>query len=136
MLLTHPQAAAVERRYRLVENDLRGTLRNFGLKVGIVGRGKVRGAALRSSWITTPRRPGRCLLNHCSWSGGYCASRFVNSAHRRLLAICCGDDDVVPVCLMTVPGVGPVAALTFRATVDAARPASQELQGGRGVCSV
>src|SRR5215471_15979347 len=36
--------------------------------------------------------------------------------HRRLLAIVRGDD----VCrrLMTVPGVGPVVALTYRATVD------------------
>ena len=36
--------------------------------------------------------------------------------HRRLLAIVRGDD----VCqlLMTIPGVGPVVALTYRATVD------------------
>src|SRR4029079_19176703 len=36
--------------------------------------------------------------------------------HRRLLAIVRNDD----VCrrLMTVPGVGPVVALTYRATVD------------------
>ena len=49
--------------------------------------------------------------------------------HRRLLAIVRDDD----VCrrLMTVPGVGPVVALTYRATVDV--PARfQELQGGRG----
>jgi len=36
--------------------------------------------------------------------------------HRRLLAIV-GDDDVCRR-LMTVPGVGPVVALTYRATVD------------------
>jgi len=37
--------------------------------------------------------------------------------HRRLLAVVRGDD----VCrrLMTVPGVGPVVALTYRVTVDA-----------------
>jgi transposase len=36
--------------------------------------------------------------------------------HRRLLAIVRGDD----VCrrLMTIPGVGPVVALTYRVTVD------------------
>ena len=40
----------------------------------------------------------------------------INILHRRLLAIVRGDD----VCrrLMTVPGVGPVVALTYRATVD------------------
>jgi transposase len=34
--------------------------------------------------------------------------------HRRMLAIVRDDD----VCLMTIPGVGPVVALTYRATVD------------------
>lgn len=49
--------------------------------------------------------------------------------HRRLLAIVRNDD----VCrrLMTVPGVGPVVALTYRATVDV--PARfRILQGRRG----
>jgi len=38
--------------------------------------------------------------------------------HRRLLAVVRRDE----VCrrLMTVPGVGPIVALTFRATVDVA----------------
>ena len=52
----------------------------------------------------------------------------VNILHRRLLAVVRDDD----VCrrLMTVPGVGPVVALTYRATIDV--PARfQELQGGR-----
>src|SRR5260370_31451654 len=39
-----------------------------------------------------------------------------STLHRRLLAIV-RDDDVCR-CLMTVPGVGPVVALTYRATVD------------------
>ena len=40
----------------------------------------------------------------------------INVLHRRLLAVVRDDD----VCrrLMTVPGVGPVVALTYRATVD------------------
>jgi transposase len=40
----------------------------------------------------------------------------IGIAHRRLLAIVRDDD----VCrrLMTIPGVGPVVALTYRATVD------------------
>jgi transposase len=36
--------------------------------------------------------------------------------HRRLLAIV--RDDEACRCLMTIPGVGPVVALTYRATVD------------------
>ena len=53
--------------------------------------------------------------NRCSLSGGCFASR-LGILHRRLLAIVRDDD----VCrrLMTVPGVGPVVALTYRATVD------------------
>jgi hypothetical protein len=41
LLLTHrklPQSKAIA-----IDNDLRGTLRNFGLKVGMVGDGEVRG---------------------------------------------------------------------------------------------
>ena len=52
----------------------------------------------------------------------------VGILHRRLLAIVRGDD----VCrrLMTVPGVGPVVALTYRVTVDV--PARfRNSQGGR-----
>ena len=49
--------------------------------------------------------------------------------HRRLLAIVRDDD----VCrrLMTTPGVGPVVALTYRATVDVAC-SLPEIQGSRG----
>ena len=40
----------------------------------------------------------------------------ITALHRRLLAIVRDDD--VRRRLMTVPGVGPVVALTFRVTVD------------------
>ena len=55
MLLTHRkllQAKAIA-----IENDLRGTLRNFGLKVKIVGIGEVRGVASRSWSRTFPTWP-------------------------------------------------------------------------------
>ena len=42
MLLTHRKL--LQSKAIAVENDLRGTLRNFGLKVGIVGQAEVRGA--------------------------------------------------------------------------------------------
>src|SRR2546428_12131532 len=38
MLLTHRKL--LQSKAIAIENDLRGTLRNFGLKVGMVGRGK------------------------------------------------------------------------------------------------
>ena len=42
MLLTHRKL--LQSKAIAVDNDLRGTLRNFGLKVGVVGGGQVRGA--------------------------------------------------------------------------------------------
>src|SRR5215813_1768382 len=41
MLLTHRKL--LQSKAIAIENDLRGTLRNFGLKVGLVGNGAVRG---------------------------------------------------------------------------------------------
>ncbi len=41
MLLTHRKL--LQSKAIAIENDLRGTLRNFGLKVGMVGKGEVRG---------------------------------------------------------------------------------------------
>ena len=41
MLLTHRKL--LQSKAIAIENDLRGTLRNFGLKVGMVGNGEVRG---------------------------------------------------------------------------------------------
>src|SRR5947199_10423383 len=68
-------------------------------------------AASRSSSRTCPI--WRCWSNRCSLSGGCYANGVL---HRRLLAVVRDDD----VCrrLMTTPGVGPVVALTYRATVD------------------
>ena len=97
-----------------IENDLRGTLRNFGLKVGVVGVSKFE-ARIRDlvmdlpdlAAITEPLLTARRVLRGQ-----------LGVLHRRLLAVVRQDE----VCrrLMTVPGVGPVVALTFRATVDVA----------------
>jgi transposase len=94
MLLTHRkllQAKAIA-----IENDLRATLRNFGLKVAMVGT--VKFEARIKELVRRVLREQLAIL------------------HRRVLAIVRDDD----VCrrLMTVPGVGPVVALTYRATVD------------------
>jgi transposase len=95
-----------------LDNDLRGTLRNFGLKVGVVGASKFE-ARIRELVEPLPDLAGlvepllivrRTLREQ------------IGILHGRLLAIVRTDD----VCrrLMTVPGVGPVVALTYRATVD------------------
>jgi transposase len=95
-----------------IENDLRGTLRNFGLKVGMVGTTKFE-ARIRElvadypdlAAITEPLLIARRVLREQ-----------LGVLHRQLLAAVRHDE----VCrrLMTTPGVGPVVALTFRATID------------------
>ncbi len=111
MLLTHRKL--LQSKAIAIDNDLRGTLRNFGLKVGYGRDGEVRGAHQGAGRELA--RLGRYWSNRCSLSGGCFASRSV-ILHRRLLAIV--RDDEVCRRLMTVPGVGPVVALTYRATVD------------------
>jgi transposase len=94
-----------------IENDLRGTLRNFGLKVGIAGAMKFEARIkelvndLPDPVLVEPLLVVRRTLR-----------KQIAVLHHRLLAIVRDDD----VCrrLMTVPGVGPVVALTYRATVD------------------
>ena len=54
------------------------------------------------------------MSNRCSLSAGQCASSWPSS---NAAAGIVRDDDVCRR-LMTAPGVGPVVALTYRATVD------------------
>jgi len=110
MLLTHRKL--LQSKAIAIDNDLRGTLRNFGLKVGMVGKVKFE-ARIRElvenfpdlAELVEPLLVVRRVLH-----------QQIGILHRRLLAIVRDDD----VCrrLMTVPGVGPVVALTYRATVD------------------
>ena len=70
MLLTHRKL--LQSKAIAIENDLRGTLRNFGLKVGMAG--KVKFEAASGSWSRTcPTWPR--WLNRCSLSGGCFMSR-------------------------------------------------------------
>ena len=110
MLLTHRKL--LQSKAIAIDNDLRGTLRNFGLKVGVVGALKFE-ARIRElvedlpdlAELVEPMLVVRRTLREQ-----------IGILHGRLLAIVHNDD----VCrrLMTVPGVGPVVALTYRATVD------------------
>ena len=96
-----------------LQNHIRGTLRAFGLLVGPVSRGKFEtrvralvadGDVSLTTYIDTMLTVRRNLLD------GF------NALHRLVLDIVKQD----PVCrrFMTVPGIGPIAALSFRAGVD------------------
>ena len=110
MLLTHRKL--LQSKAIAIENDLRATLRNFGLKVGVVGTVKFE-ARIKELvenlsdlvMLVEPLLVVRRALREQ-----------IGILHRRLLAVV--RDDEVCRRLMTVPGVGPVVALTYRATVD------------------
>ena len=110
MLLTSRKL--LQRKLLDVESDLRGTLRNFGLKVGVVSRSRYE-VRIRELVESFPRL--------AAIVGPLLAVRRVMRQqlavlHKMLLDTVRGD----PVCrrLMTAPGVGAVVALTYRATVD------------------
>jgi transposase len=95
-----------------VEFGIRGVLRGFGLKVGVVGRGHfaarvrelVAGHPVLQEVADTMLRARDALRAE------------VNILYRKVLDIVRGDE----VCrrLMTVPGVGALTALTFKTAVD------------------
>src|SRR5690349_23090366 len=110
MLLTHRKL--LQSKAIAIENDLRGTLRNFGLKVGSAG------------WTRFEARieelvedvPDLAVLIEPLLVVRRVVREQIAVLHRRLLTIV--RDDGVCRRLMTPPGVGPVVALTYRATVD------------------
>src|ERR1700682_2723161 len=110
MLLTHRKL--LQSKAIAIENDLRGTLRNFGLKVGMVG--KVRFEARIKELVEN--LPDLAVLVEPMLIVRRVLREQIVILHRRLLAIV--QDDEVCRRLMTVPGVGPVVSLTYRATVD------------------
>jgi transposase len=102
----------LQRKIYDIENDLRGSLRNFGLKVGVVGAVKFdeRIRELVADYpavaaIVEPLLEARTVMR----------LQFAK-LHRMLLALVRTD----PICrrLMSAPGVGPIVALTFRTCVD------------------
>jgi transposase len=110
MLLTHRKL--LQSKAIAIDNDLRGTLRNFGLKVGVVGAMKFE---VRIKELVE-NVPDLAVLVEPLLVVRRVLREQLGILHRRLLTIVRDDD----VCrrLMTVPGVGPVVALTYRATVD------------------
>jgi transposase len=110
MLLTHRKL--LQSKAIAIENDLRATLRNFGLKVGIAGKVKFE-ARIKE---LVENLPDLVVLVEPLLLVRRVLREQIGILHRRLLVIVRDDD----VCrrLMTTPGVGPVVALTYRATVD------------------
>jgi transposase len=109
-MLTHRKL--LQSKAIAIDNDLRGTLRNFGLKVGVVGALKFE-VRIRELVETLP---DLAELVEPLLIVRRALRQQIGILHGRLLAVVRHDD----VCrrLMTVPGVGPVVALTYRATVD------------------
>src|SRR5689334_17139486 len=110
MLLTHRKL--LQSKAIAIENDLRSTLRNFGLKVGTAGR---RRFETRIKELVEDV-PDLAVLVEPLLVVRRVLREQMAVLHRRLLTMV--RDDEVCRRLMTVPGVGPVVALTYRATVD------------------
>jgi transposase len=110
VLLTHRKL--LQSKAIAIENDLRATLRNFGLKVGTIGPVKYE---MRIRELVE-NLPDLAVLVEPLLIVRRVIREQLGILHRRLLAIVRDDD----VCrrLMTIPGVGPVVALTYRVTVD------------------
>jgi transposase len=95
-----------------IENDIRGLLRNFGLKVGVVGPvgfdGRIR--------ELVDGRPELAEIAVSLLAARKTLREELSRLHRKVLAIV--KDDGTCRRLMTVPGVGPVVALAFTSTID------------------
>jgi transposase len=100
MLLTSRKL--IQRKLLDIECDMRGTLRNFGLKVGVVSARNYE-ARIRELVDGLPRLAA-------------IVGPLLAVLHKMLLDAVRDD----PICrrFMTVPGVGPIVALTYRASVD------------------
>jgi transposase len=104
MLLTHRKL--LQSQAIAIENDVRATLRNFGLKVGIVGTAKFE-ARIRE---LVENLPDLAVLVEPLLIVRRVVREQLGILHRRVLGVV--RDNEVCRSLMTIPGVGPVVALT------------------------
>ncbi len=110
MLLTH--RTLLQSKAIAIDNDLRGLCVTSGLKVGAV---EMVGFEARIKELVE-NLPDLAVLVEPLLVVRRTLREQIGMLHRRLLAI--ARDDEVCRRLTTVPGVGPVVALTYRATVD------------------
>ena len=94
------------------ENEMRGVLRPFGLKVGRVGPA---GFEARVRELVADR-PGLALCMEALLRAREGLRRELNVLHLALLRVVKNDE----LCrrFMTIPGVGPVTALAFKTAID------------------
>jgi len=95
-----------------IENDIRGLLRNFGLKVGAVSAAKFE---QRIQELIEGQPDLSELMEVLLEARAKLREQYIK-LHQKLLAIV--RDDQVCRRLMSIPGVGAVTALTYRATID------------------
>jgi transposase len=112
----------LQSKLRDVEFSIRGILRGFGLKVGEVSKGRF---AARVEELIAGHAMLEAVVGAMLTARAGLHSEFMR-LHRQVLAIVRTDD----VCrrLMTVPGVGALVAVTFKAT-DPARVTSSKAVG-------
>jgi len=95
-----------------IENDIRGLLRNFGLKVGAIGLRKFE-ERIRE---LVEGMPELIAIMEPLLAARQKLREMFTKLHRQLLLAV--RDDGVCRRLMTIPGVGPVVSLAFCATID------------------
>lgn len=95
-----------------IENDIRGLLRNFGLKVGIVGIGGFEG---RIRELVEGRPELADIMMPLLTAKRTLRDQFTE-LHRKVLLV--ARDHAVCRRLMTIPGVGPVTSLAFVSMID------------------
>jgi transposase len=102
----------LQAKLRDVEFSIRGILRGFGLKVGEVSKGRF---AARVEELIAGHAMLEAVIGAMLTARSSLHSEFMR-LHRKMLAIVRTDE----VCrrLMTVPGVGPLVAVTFTTTID------------------
>ncbi len=95
-----------------VENDMRGLLRNFGLKVGAIGKAGFEARILE----LIEDAPDMAVFIHSLLTVRRTLREEFARLHKKVLAIARRD----PVCrrLMTIPGIGAVSALAYVSTID------------------
>ncbi len=103
----------LKRKFIDVENEVRGTLKAFGIKVGKVSRGKFEARTLEVVAAAQPLLQdlvrGMLAVRRMLWTE-------YSRLHNMLIRIV--RRDVICRRFMSVPGVGPVTALAFKTAVD------------------
>ena len=102
----------LQAKLRDIELSIRGILRGFGLKVGEISKGKF---AARVRELIAGHEMLEAVIGAMLTAREGLQAEFMR-LHRQMLGIVRGDE----ICrrLMTVPGVGALVAVTFKAAVD------------------